>query len=206
MMRCLVKLTLVGLLLLGGLAPTAAADVIVSAGYLNNQTGPPIPANIPNPFNSSATNTLISSGGVTTSHDTGVLLFQNTGSTAVTIDPGVKVVTQGANFEIWNGSLPFTLGPGDSLVLAETANFNFDSSDTGLGIDPIVSGSINGKPFSFVDTSRTLLGHEEVANTPETTPYHLLGTVAVLVPEPGTLALFGAGVVGLAVFGWKRRK
>jgi hypothetical protein len=210
-MRLLLQLALVGVLLIGGSAPRAAADVIVSAGYLNNQGGPPNPADVPNPFNSSATTTLISSGGVSASHDTGVLLFQNTGSTAVVINPGVKVQTQGGTFELWDGSLPFTLGPGKNLVLAETANFDFDLSDSGLTLDPLVSGSVNGVPFAFTDTARTLLGRDDIHESQETSPYHQLGTIAIgiaadPVPEPGTLALFGAGLGGLLLVAARRRR
>src|SRR5262245_16335639 len=117
MMKQTLHLAVLALLLLAGFAQTASADVIVYAGYLNNITGQPSAANTPTPFNSSGTTTLISSGNVTSPHDTGVIRFQNIGSSAVTIDPGLKVQTQGATFQIWDGSLPFVLAPGNDLVL-----------------------------------------------------------------------------------------
>src|SRR5262249_2208615 len=65
--------------------------VIVHVGYLNNLSGPPNPADIPIPFDSYATTMLISSGGVDTRHDTGVIRFENRTSSRVTIDRGLKV-------------------------------------------------------------------------------------------------------------------
>ncbi len=185
--------------LLFGLAQNAEAQVNVYAGYLNNLSGAPNPADIPTPFDADATTILIASGGVNTAHDTGVIRFENLCPTPMTIDPGLKVTTQGASFQIWDSSLPLILAPGMNLVLAETANFNFDSSDFGLGSDPVVSGSIGGTAFSFVDTARILLGHEEAANTPETTPYGLLGRVEC-VPEPSSIVLLSCGALcGLAL-------
>ncbi len=178
-MKTALAVVLIGLVCLG-IVIQAAAGVNVFAGYLNNLTGAPNPADIPTPFDPDATTTLISSGGSATAHDTGVIRFENLCGGSVTIDPGLRVVTEFGSFQIWDGlpnGLPIILGPGANLVLAETANFNFDSSDFGLGINPVVSGSVNGIPFSFTDTARILLGHEEAATSLETTPYGLLGSV-----------------------------
>src|SRR5262245_44390847 len=77
--------------LLFGLAQNAQAQVNVYAGYLNNLSGPPNPADIPTPFDADATTILISSGGVATTHDTGVLRFENICDDDMTIDPGITV-------------------------------------------------------------------------------------------------------------------
>lgn len=122
------------------------AEVTVYAGYLNNLTGLPT-AEVPNPFDSDVTTHLISSGGVLTGHDTGVVRFENLTSAAVTIDRGLRVTTEQNVFQIWDEFLPVVLDPGKSLVLAETINFNFDTSDFGLGVDPMVSGSETAYPF-----------------------------------------------------------
>src|SRR5262245_54418104 len=98
-------------------ACAATADVQVFAGYFYNLSGPPNPADVPDPFDSSATTTLIASGSLATPHDTGVLRFYNDGLNPVSINPGLNVVTQGAVFQIWDGFLPFLLGPGQNLVL-----------------------------------------------------------------------------------------
>jgi hypothetical protein len=122
---------------------------------------------------------LISSGGVDTLHDTGVLRFENRTDGPVIIDPGLQVTTEQGVFQLWDSFLPITLAPGQNLILAETENFNFDTSDSGLGSDPVVSGSVNGRAFSFTDTARVLLGREEAGanNVNETTPYQILGRI-----------------------------
>ena len=192
--------------LLTGIPQSATAQFVnVYVGYLNNVSGPPNPADIPTPFDADASTILISSGGVNTTHDTGVIRIENLCPNAVTIDPGLNVVTQGGFFQIWDGSLPFVLGSGMNLVLAETANFNFDTSDFGLGSNPVVNGSIDGMGFSFTDTGRVLLGHEEAGNTPETTPYQVIGSIQC-VPEPGSLVLFGMGTLGVVIPLLRRRK
>jgi hypothetical protein len=199
-------LAALGLVMLGSLATTASAQINVYAGYLNNVTGQPDPAVTPNPFNPDANTILISSGPVDSPHDTGVIRFQNLCDMPVSIDPGLNVVTSGATFQLWDGGLPVVLAPGQNLVLAETVNYNFDASDAGLGIDPIVSGSVDGTAFSFTDKARILLGHEDVTNTPETTPYGLLGTIpCAAVPEPGALAFVGAGM-GSLLAAWRSRR
>jgi hypothetical protein len=119
------------------------------------------------------------SGGVDTLHDTGVIRFENRTDGPVSIDSGLQVTTEYGVFQLWDSFLPITLAPGQNLVLAETANFNFDTSDSGLGSNPVVSGSVNGRAFAFTDTARVLLGREEAGahNVNETTPYQILGRI-----------------------------
>lgn len=205
-MKSSLVLAVLTLILLGSLPQSASADVKVYVGYLNNLGGAPAPGDIPTPFDADASTILISSGGSATDHDTGVIRFLNDCDQSVTINVGLNVKTSGGFFQIWDGSLSLVLAPGMNLVLAETVNFNFDSSDFGLGSNPIVSGSINGMAFSFEDVDRVLLGHEEgggFGGPAETTPYHLIGAVAC--PEADTLTLFaGLGVLGLG--GMLRRR
>jgi hypothetical protein len=172
-MRHLSLLAIVGVILLGSFRQPASGEVIVYVGYLNNLDGQPAPSVTPTPFDSDATTILISSGGVTTPHDTGVIRFENRTGAAVTIDRGLSVTTEQNVFQIWDEFLPITLAPRQNLVLAETVNFNFDTSDFGLNIHPVVSGRINGERFTFIDTDRVLLGREDAGarEENETTPY-----------------------------------
>ncbi len=185
--------------------PASAASVVnVYVGYLNNLAGPPNPADIPTPFDPSATTTLISSGDSTTSHDTGVIRFENMSSVSVTIGPFVAAFANNVLYQPWGLLAPFVLAPGANLVLAETANFNFDTSDfPGLAV-PMVFGAINGSAFGFNDAHRVLYGHEEAAGPLETTPYSLIGSVQVPVPVPGAALLFGSALAGFAAIGRRR--
>ncbi len=185
--------------------PASAASVVnVYVGYLNNIGGSPNPADIPTPFDPSLTTTLISSGDSTTSHDTGVIRFENLSSVSVTIGPFVMAFANNIQYQPWGLLAPFVLAAGQNLVLAETANFNFDTSDF-PGVDkPMVFGAVNGSAFGFTDEHRVLYGHEEAAGPLETTPYSLIGSIQVPVPVPGVALLFGSALAGFAAIGRRR--
>jgi hypothetical protein len=191
-MRHRFVLATLGMILLGSFMRLASAEIIVYVGYLDNIHGPRNPADTPTPFDPDAITTSISSGGIEAPHDTGVLLFANFGDALVTINH-VRVVTEGGFFgQIWEDvslpiHLPFTLGPRQNLVLAATvedpslpATFNFDTSDFGVALDPVVIVSVDGTQFTCTDIGRVLLGREEGASTGgnETTPYHVLGVIS----------------------------
>lgn len=241
-MRSLFQRASLGLLLALVVATTASADVNVYLGYLNTGNRDPVtgqfpvnPANVPFPFDNSATNTMMSLWGSNFPHDTGVMMFQNTGANPVTLDPGLNVQVQNMNFQVWDSplppeynaylasinfppepSLPFVLDAGKTLVVAETWNFNFESAFHGLGINPVINGSINGVPFSIEDTQRVLLGHEAANGLKDhtmTTPFQFAGTIPVgsppqnsCVPEPSSLLLGTImALTGLAGLRLKRR-
>jgi hypothetical protein len=166
----------------------AAPEVIVYVGYLDNVQVAQNPVDIPTPFDPDET-ILISTGGVSNTHDTGVIRFENRTGVPVIIDPGLQVTTEHGVFQLWDSFLPITLAPGENLVLAETANFNFDAGGFGLALDPVVSGSVNGQAFAFTDTARVLLGREDSSarGLNATTPYQVLGRIeeqeTVTTPE-----------------------
>ena len=146
---------------LGRIAVRVAQEaVIVYAGYLDNEHGTRNPENTPTPFDSDAHTILISTGGVATRHDTGVLRFENRTVGPVTINPGLHVTTEQGSFQLWDSALPITLAPGQNLVLAETVNFNFDTSQSGLHSVTVVSGSVNtpGRPESALAIYQAIFG------------------------------------------------
>jgi hypothetical protein len=193
---------LLGLTLFGTLVHGAAAQVVISVGYLNNLTGQPASDQSPLPFDPDAKTILISSGGTTSTHDTGVIRFENQNVVPVTVDRGLRVTTDKRDaesrppiFQIWDDFLPIVLAPGQTLVIAETTNFNFDTSDVSeFTVDnpPVISGSVNSNPFSITDRAFVLLGHQDAANTQETTPYQRLGELHPPGLIGGTLQGLGA--------------
>ena len=121
----------------------------------------------------------------------------------MTIGPFVAAFVGNTLYQPWGLLAPFVLAPGQNLVLAETANFNFDSSEPVLAAVPMVFGAINGSAFAFNDVHRVLYGHEDAVDFPETTPYNLIGSVQV-VPVPGAALLFGSALAGFAAIGRRR--
>lgn len=140
----------------------------------------------PNPF-AGAPGVVYSGLSTTLSLDSGAVRIDNTGSApltitglTVTLNPGTGPVP----FSLW--SAPVTLAPGQKALYAQTAQYNFDSSDFGflglIGIDkahplggctnpgaltatqqqdciidaPLVSFNENGHPVSYVDTGTVL--------------------------------------------------
>ncbi len=63
-------------------------------------------------------------------------------------------VTIGASvFTLWGGGLPINLNPGQSVTLAQTSGFNFDTSDLHSAVNPVIN--VNGGTL-FTDTTGTL--------------------------------------------------
>src|SRR5215475_9534659 len=167
----------------------ATGQVLVYVSYLNNLTGSPNSTDIPTPFDPDPNTILISSGGVVTPHDTGVIRFENRSDTPVIIDQ-VEVLTSTGVFRIWDDEslplhLPVILNKGMNLVLAETQNFNFDTSNataflqSGTPLPMIVTGKVNENTFAFTDTNLVLTGQSDASGSAETTPYMQIGTIAI---------------------------
>jgi hypothetical protein len=149
-------------------------QVDVYVGYLNNISGPPSSENTPIPFAKSSSNTLLAPDQIASLnalHDTGVIMFMNSGGRfvdinlesvcAIVLRNGNQVClappingTTGPTWSQINGSSSFRLEQGNSLVLAETGNtlsgqqqdFDFDTSNviplTPRTPNPHVTGTI----------------------------------------------------------------
>jgi len=133
----------------------------------------------PNPWAGSPSVALFA--GMSSGIDAGAVRINNGTGAAVTIDSlSVNVPTAGGVHTLWNASLPFVLPAGMDAIFTQTAQFNFDTSDFGLGglnaanncdptnafaianpgicagIAPIVDVSIDGAPSSLTDTGQVL--------------------------------------------------
>lgn len=188
--------------------PASAASVVnVYFGYFNNFNGSvPSPADIPTPFDTDATTTLIGLGTTSPNNDTGVIRFENASNLAVTIGPFVGVFVNSQMLSPWGLLGPFLLAPGHNLVLSASADFNFDTSEFVGQPFAQVFASINGRAEGFNDEHFVLFGHNDAVDAAETTPYELIRSVQVpsAVPVPGAVLLFGSALAGLVAVGRRR--
>jgi len=160
-MRKFLLFSLVLLVAFGVLAPRATADASVFVGYGDGLRPSPF---FPTPWSGSAGVTFI---GNATGGDAGAIRIDNTGASAITItDISVSINGTGLG-DIWSASLPVTLGAGDTLIVTQTFDFNFDTSDVhfittntapclGLVTDPAVCATtfpIISVTFQGVGTS-----------------------------------------------------
>jgi hypothetical protein len=185
---------------------SARADVVVSAGYYDvapccGNTNP-----FPSPWYGSPNTTYFGDiSNVTGSDpDEAAILIQNTGTSAVTLAPGVTVGT----LTLWNSFIgtDYSIGPGQNIILSATIGDNFDGSDIGLG-GSVVSLTINGTSYNFKDTNNILSGWPG-GSADETLPWSQIGDISFSsgVPEPATWAMMLMGFAGLGFIGYRRAK
>ena len=226
------KLLLAGAAALAALAigtqAAHASSITVKVGYADNLRSSIF---FPNPFDGTLGSTLAThfyGGGP--SFDSAGVLFINSGSTDLNIgsDFHVDNFRDGTNFAIWSALFPaggLILHPNESLVLAQTGSYNFDSSDNSAGGTPgspslsipTIHVTIDGVALTYLDTGHVLdTGGFDLAGYPALSPngdgneslqWRLVGTTGITdpggtkgnaVPEAGTLAMIGAGVLPLA--------
>jgi hypothetical protein len=219
LLKCAPKLIL-GALVAGVFTQRSSAQLpywlVISFGYLNNLpigTGFPPGANVKNapiPFESTSINNpdrTTNNGRIDLiglaldqRHDTGVIRFDNNGFFPMVIHlDEITVETEGNCPEgkilrPWapaNGKpFTFTLEPSNTLVLAETQNFNFDTSNCGIDQVPVVKVRISTEftddlNLILQDNQRVLLGHNDAVDAAETTEYKTQATETPSI-RPGT--------------------
>jgi hypothetical protein len=109
-----------------GAAVSAPFDLYV--GYSDGLRGTGF---FPNPWNGDPGITFL---GGTAPFDAGAIMIVNTSATALTINSvGVTIngTTLGAGYApaVWAASFPLTIGAGAALILTQTTQYNFDTSD-----------------------------------------------------------------------------
>ena len=181
----------------------ALADYTVQVGYADGLRGAGF---FPNPWNGDAGVTFVGTPGA--SPDAGAIRIINNSATPLTIND--VSATVGANtFDLWGSNV---LGAGDSLILTQTAYYNFDTSDfsntgcgTSDGVIPTVTVTENGTPTIFNDTGEVLNtnGYDFACVGNESFQWRTIGTngtpAGTGAPEPAAFASFGIGVIGLAL-------
>lgn len=202
---CLVVLTLL-------VAPAFADSYNVYVGYADTLRSNP---NFPAIWDGDSGVTFVGSGSP---WDAGAIMIQNTGSSSLTVND--ILVTIGSNtFDLWGSN---TIAAGAYLVVTQTTQYNFDTSDFGNGgctiggnIPTVAVTTGGGSPTSvtYTDSGRVLnTGGFDLANcgANEALGWRLIGTTDItnpgnqLAPEPGTLVLLGTGLLGIGSKAWKR--
>jgi hypothetical protein len=178
----------------------------------------------PNPWQGSP-NTVFIGNDQGAGFDAGAIRIDNLTGAPITINDVTAVIRPSSNpgattFDLWGSNV---LLPGQTLILTETANDNFDTSDQGAitpvgkpvrgGPDsPTVTITVNGIVLPvFKDTGHVLdtggfdfaaIGNESFAWR----PIGGAGGQSGAAPEPASLTLLGIGAAGMIGYGWRRRK
>lgn len=167
----------------------------IHAGYINTLGGPADPGDIPSPFAASGTNTLFHWAPTpgTLGQDGALVMFQNLSGAPVTIGTGLTVTLGATPFTLWNSVLPFVVPNGQTVIFGDLTGAafppgpsNFDLSEF-APLYAVVSGTVNGNPFTIVDTERILLGNGEAGAARETTPFIQINSQSV---EIGDIPVF----------------
>jgi hypothetical protein len=205
--------------------PSLAALFDLYVGYGDGLRPSPL---FPSPWQGSpniifqGTNTTGGSG-----NDAGAILIQNTSGSALTINSVSATINGAATAPGW--VFPVIIPAGEGLILTQTANYNFDTSDV-QPIEPFgtaASGCASGCPVvainwstgsgSFNDVNHVLdtLGYDFAANgANESFNWRLIdstcsgpdcgGTIGG-VPEPSTWAMMILGFAGVGFMAYRRR-
>src|SRR5450755_2902871 len=120
----LVTISLLTTLVVVAPTPASAAPFDLYVGYADGIRGA---VTFPSPWLGDANVTFL--GASPSDTDAGAILIANTSGAALTINSVGVTINGTPATPPWALSLPVTLGVGGFLVLTETVNYNFDTSD-----------------------------------------------------------------------------
>ena len=162
--------------------------------------------------------------GMASGVDSGAIRIDNTGTTGISIGDISVTINGTAMGDIWSASLPVSLAPGQSLIVDQTVQYNFDTSDIhpivacctvvppGTTPFPTVSITVDGTTTVFNDTGHVLDtgGFDFASIGNESFQWRPIGTVGgqAGTPEPSSMVLLASGLIGVGVSKrrWFRRR
>jgi len=196
--------------------PSTAAGVGVYVGYSDGLRGAGF---FPSPWSGDPGVTFEGSGAP---FDAGAIMILNGGGSSITVN-GITVSINGtAVAPPW--TFPVTLAAGDKLIVTQTTQYNFDTSDihpispngvpvTGCVIAcPTVTVDLMGVgPVTYDDSGHVLdtNGYDFAYNGGnESFRWRLIGTSGNPggVPEPSTWAMMLLGFAGIGFAGYRKAK
>jgi hypothetical protein len=198
-------------LILSSVGQVRAGGVEVQVGYADNLRPSPF---FPIPWAGGAGVQLFAGSGPAFD-SAAVRVINHTGGDITINDLKVDSFGDGAVFQIWGGILGagYVLHNGNSAIFAQTAEFNFDSSDDEGGNPaalPVVHLTVNGVTSNLTDSAQVLntegTDHLGGSGLNESHQWRDIGTTGGQAPEPGSLTLLGLGAFGLFGYAWRRRQ
>jgi hypothetical protein len=182
-----------------------AQPIAVSVAYYDDEHPN---ATLPNPWKGSPNVTFW--GGTTDGlFDTGAVLIRNTSQRPVVIGPGLYLnhFADGTIYQLWDSFIGsgYALQPGQSLILAQTAGRDFDTSDTPIvnipsqrnSFTPLIHITVNGQALVYLDAAQVLTaggfdpGQSEGVS--ESAPWQAVGLAGPATPLSGALPSVGIG-------------